>query len=231
MQITCLGSGSTGNSYIVHQEGYTYLLDAGVNIRKITSNVNLNELDFCFISHEHKDHALNLEKLENRLEYLYYGKNINDFQKMSYKAENKGKIKIYAFPIEHGKCKNAGLIVETENECLLYATDFTICKYNLKHFRFTHLMVELNYDDELMKVAEKNLKRLRQINTHMSFNGLKTFISKCINTQLLEEIILIHLSTETELIDRDIIAAKSKLEFKKKIGICKGRGGIEWYGG
>lgn len=231
MEITCLGSGSTGNSYIVHQEGYTYLLDAGVNIRKITSNVNLNELDFAFISHEHKDHALNLEKLENRLEHLYYGKNINDFQKMSYKAENKGKIKIYAFPIEHGKCKNAGLIVETENECLLYATDFTICKYNLKHFKFTHLMVELNYDDELMKVAEKNLKRLRQINTHMSFNGLKTFISKCINTQLLEEIILIHLSTETELIDRDIIAAKSKLEFKTKIGICKGRGGIEWYGG
>lgn len=231
MQITCLGSGSTGNSYIVHQEGYTYLLDAGVNLRKITSNINLNEIDFAFISHEHKDHALNLEKLQLRLPYCWYGKTINDFTKMSYKAENKGKIKIYALPIEHGKCRNAALIVETENECLLYATDFTICKYNLKHFKFTHLMVECNYDDELMKVAEKNLKHLRQINTHMSFNGLKTFISKCINMQNVEQIILIHLSTESELVDRDIIAMKSQIEFKKQIGLCKGRGGIDWYGG
>ncbi len=231
MEIKCLGSGSSGNTYIVRQEGITYLLDAGVDFKKINANVNLNNLDFAFISHEHKDHSLNLEKLEQRRVQTIYGKLIEEFEKKPVRAKNGQNIKCFVFPIKHGECKNAGIIVETANESLLYVTDFNICEYNLKKFKFTTIMVECNYDEALMKNAPEDYKHLRQINTHMGIEGLKTFIDKALDLEPVQEIILIHLSTEAPLIDREILALKAKAAWRgKKIGICKQRGGIDWYG-
>ena len=232
MKITCLGSGSSGNCYIVNQEGINYLLDAGVDFKKITANINLNDVEFAFISHEHKDHSLNLKTLLLRRVKTIYGKSVEKFEKTSITGENWENIKIYTFPIKHGECKNAGLIVQTQNECLLYVTDFNICEYNLKQFNFTTIMVECNYDEAYMRNAPKDYKHLRQINTHMGFEGLKTFIDKAINIKPVQNIILIHLSTERPLIDREILGLKAKAYFKnKQIGICKQNGGIDWYGG
>ena len=230
MKIKSLGSGSTGNCYLVKQDGVTYILDAGVDFKKTVSNINLNQVDFAFISHEHKDHSLNQEKLAFRGVKIIDGRNIQVFSK----NENKGifipNTSIYTFPIEHGECKNAGLIVKTENECLLYCTDFNICRYDLSDFKFTHIIVECNYQEDLMNKAPNDFKRLRQINTHMGLEGLKVFI-KHLDLTDVEWILLVHLSTESELIDRDTLGLKAKLEFHKKIGVAKQRGGIDWYGG
>lgn len=231
MKIECLGSGSSGNSYIVHQEGLTYLLDAGVNIRKIISNVNLNNLEFCFISHEHKDHSANLENLLKRGVQVIEGRLTQEFKEIILNKPKTIKYRLFVFPIYHGECKNSALIVQTENECLLYATDFSICKYDLKQFKFTHIMVECNYDDELMSKAPKDYKHMRQINTHLGFRGLKHFLSKAVDLSNVEEMLLIHLSTEADLIDRKVILMKAKFEYQNiKIGICKQYGGID-YGG
>ena len=234
MEIKCLASGSTGNCYIVHQEGVKYILDAGVHIRKIISNVNLNEIDFAFISHEHKDHSESLVNLQTKGVGTIYGKYVEEFKKMALTGKNGANIEIYLFPIIHGQrkdaVKNAGIIVKTKNEALLYVTDFTLCRYTLKEFKLTHLMVECNYDDAKMKIATMNYKRKSQIERHMSYNGLETFIDKAIDLTSVEEIYLIHLSTEAELIDKNIIALKAKLKFKKRIGICEQFGGINFYG-
>lgn len=236
MNINCLGSGSTGNSYIINQEGITYLLDAGVDFRKIKANINLNNLNFAYISHEHKDHSLDLENLELRGVKTYYGKLIDNFTKMPTKGLKYDEIELYAFPIEHNYkddiCKNAGLIVKTETECLLYATDFSVCKYNLKKFNFTTIMVECNFEEEKMRKAPKTYKYERQRWSHMGFDGLVTFIDKAINIEPVQNIILIHLSTEERLIDREIVMMKAKAKWRnKKIGICRQYGGIDWNGG
>lgn len=230
MKITSLGSGSTGNCYLVKQDGITYLLDAGVDFKKIVANINLNKLDFAFISHEHKDHSLNLEKLNLRGVKVLEGRNTQVFNKNEKFGQFCPNTSIYTFPIDHGDCPNAGIIIKTENECLLYCTDFNVCKYDLSGFEFTHIIVECNYQEDLMQKAPKDYKRLRQINTHMGFEGLKIFI-KHLDLSSCEWILLVHLSTESELIDRDTLGLKAKLEFHKKIGIAKQRGGIDWYGG
>lgn len=229
MKITCLGTGSKGNCYIIEQEGYKYLLDCGIDFKKIITNVNLNEIDFCYVSHEHKDHSLNLENLLKRRVKVIEGRLIQVFQEIAFKNLKQGKLRLFAFPVWHGSCANSGLIVQTENECLLYATDFSRCKYNLKSINFTHLMVECNYDEAFMsRIQEKTIKHIRQQNTHMGFNGLTTFISKAINLEPVQEIILIHLSNEAELIDRDVIREKAMYLFKKRVGICKRLGGIDY---
>lgn len=229
MDIKSLGSGSTGNCYIVKQNNITYLLDAGVDFKKIVANINLNKLDFAFISHEHKDHSLNLEKLVLRGVQVIEGRNTQVFHKNENLGQFLPNTSLYTFPIEHGECKNAGIIVKTEDECLLYCTDFNICKYDLSDFEFTHIIVECNYQEDLMDKAPKDYKRLRQINTHMGYEGLKVFI-KHLNTSKVEFILLVHLSTEAELIDRETLGLRAKLDFHKKIGVAKQRGGIDWYG-
>ena len=231
MEIKCLGSGSSVNSYIVHQEGVTYLLDAGVNFHKVVANVNLNKLEFCFISHEHKDHSLNLEKLVKRGVQVVEGRLTQDFEEIALKKPKTIKYRLFTFPIYHGECKNSGLIVQTENECLLYVTDFSKCKYNLKQFKFNKILVECNYDDELMAKAPDDYKHQRQKNTHLGFRGLKIFLEKAIDLSSVEEILLIHLSTEADLIDRKVILMKARFYFQNlKIGICNQYGGID-YGG
>lgn len=229
MNIKSLGSGSTGNCYLVNQDNITYILDAGVDFQKIIANINLNKVDFAFISHEHKDHSLNQEKLILRGIKVIEGRNTQVFNKNQNLSIFNPNLILYTFPIEHGDCKNAGLIVQTENECLLYCTDFNICRYDLSEFKFTHIIVECNYQEELMKNAPEDYKRLRQINTHMGYEGLKVFINH-LDLSNVEWILLVHLSTESALIDRETLGLKAKLDFKKQIGVARQRGGIDWYG-
>lgn len=231
MDIQCLATGSSGNCYIVEQEGYKYLLDCGIELRRIIANINLNELDFAFISHEHKDHSLSLDNLVKRGVRCLEGRFTQDFEKNIFIGSKSTQIRLYTFPIEHGECRNAGLIVQTPNECLLYVTDFSLCRYNLKQFKFTKIMVECNYDESYMSKVNLDYKHLRQINTHMGFDGLKTFIDKAIDLEPIQEILLIHASSEGQLIDRKILLMKAKLEWSnKKVGICLQKGGID-YGG
>lgn len=229
MEIKSLGSGSTGNCYLVNQDGITYILDAGVDFRKIVKNINLNDVNFAFISHEHKDHSLNKEKLVLRGVKIVDGPSVETFTKNKNSGKFNPELSLYTFPIDHGDCKNSGLIVQTKNECLLYCTDFKLCKYDLSDFDFTHIIVECNYQEDLMQKAPTDYKHLRQINTHMGFDGLKIFM-KGLNLEKVEFIVLVHLSTEAALIDRELLGLRAKLEWHKKIGIAKQQGGIDWYG-
>lgn len=59
IQIKVVGTGSSGNSYIVEWQGTKILLDAGVQgglIRKANGN-RLSDISAAFITHKHKDHA------------------------------------------------------------------------------------------------------------------------------------------------------------------------------
>lgn len=59
IKVTVVGTGSSGNAYIVENQGIKILLDAGIsgnNIRKANGN-KLSDIRAAFITHEHKDHA------------------------------------------------------------------------------------------------------------------------------------------------------------------------------
>jgi len=56
MEIQCFGSGSSGNSYLIKHNGNYILLDAGVNVKKITKQISypkLTGINAVLISHEH----------------------------------------------------------------------------------------------------------------------------------------------------------------------------------
>ncbi len=230
MQVTCLATGSSGNCYLVQCGNDYVILDAGIKIEKITSSVNLNNVLFCFISHEHKDHSKSIDKLKARGIKVLYGKYLTE----PLGPKQIGPIKIWTLPIEHGDCHNCALIIQYCQEFLLYATDFSICRWSLKKFKFTQILVECNYLEESIKdtlddKSNPNYSRaVRQINTHMGLNGTINFLKKQ-DLSKCKEIYLIHMSDTFG--NGAVMGGLVYGTFKIPTFVCKKNGGVWSYGG
>ena len=57
MDITCVGSGSSGNAYIVKTSKHLFLLEAGVKYSKIMNALKYRIPDAVLLSHCHGDHS------------------------------------------------------------------------------------------------------------------------------------------------------------------------------
>ena len=81
MKITVYSSGSAGNCTLVQTKKYNILVDVGIGIKSIESNLTLSglalkEINILLITHEHVDHikAFNsLLKYENIINYISKG--------------------------------------------------------------------------------------------------------------------------------------------------------------
>lgn len=226
VEVKCLATGSTGNCYILKQDGNTVILDAGCKWDKIVANQNLNEVSFAYISHIHKDHSLNCTNLKTRGVNVLDGASVKEVIKSQIKGKNGTNMAVYRIPIHHGNVNNCALVIKTRSECVLYATDFNLCEYDLSLFKFTHILVECNFLEEKVK-GQADAKTIRQINTHMGLDGLKIFLDSLDLSQC-QEIDLIHLSQQY---GNDVIMGSSiYTRYKIKTGVCQQYGGIEYYG-
>lgn len=226
MNFKCLGTGSSGNCYIVTtSKGSNILLDAGVDIKKIIKEINLNKVDMCFISHEHTDHSKSQNRLVQRGVKVLAPIN-QTFTKTLVQAKCGEFVAYYTFPVEHGDTNCYGLILKTENECILYITDFTICKYDLSDFEFTDVIVECNFIEENVVAAKESIRVLENIKRHQSLKGCDLFLSK-LNLKKCNKIVLIHFSENFS----DPIYMGSYIH--KKYGIktlcCRKLGGYDTY--
>ena len=225
-EVKCLATGSTGNCYILKQDGNTVILDAGCKWDKLIANQNLNEVSFAYISHIHKDHSLNCPNLKTRGVNVLDGASVKEVIKSQIKGKNGTNMAVYRIPIHHGNVNNCALVIKTRSECVLYATDFNLCEYDLSLFKFTHILVECNFLEEKVK-GQVDAKTQRQINTHMGLEGLKIFLDNLDLSQC-QEIDLIHLSQQY---GHDVIMGSSiYTRYKIKTGVCQQYGGIEYYG-
>jgi len=73
LRVSCLASGSSGNSLLLQWEGKAILIDAGISARKLTTyllerNVSPENLLGIFVTHEHSDHISGIELLAKRFD-------------------------------------------------------------------------------------------------------------------------------------------------------------------
>lgn len=229
MIIDCLGTGSTGNCYLIWTNKSKVLLDAGVRFQQILEKTNLSDIDFAFISHRHKDHSLNQEKLISRGVKVVDGSVSSLWRKNSNLGKFKGNV--YTFGVSHGETICNGCIIENEADTILYITDFNLCTWNLKGFKFTSIIVECNYCEDMIsqELINSDIKIKRQINTHMGVEGLITFL-KSLDLECCKEIILVHKSTDSRLYDEQKASYRVFSEFLIPVGVCQHKGGIDWLG-
>ena len=215
MTLKCIGTGSSGNCYLlISDNGETLILDCGLPIKEIKKGLNWNIKDVVGVlcTHQHLDHS----------------KSLNDFKSMgipifapylgnSCKSMNMGGFTVRPFELttvdgrwthtnaDGSECPCYGfLIIHKEMGRMLYITDTELIKWRFKDIN--HILLGVNYDKELVD-SENQSKNNHIFRGHLEIGTACDFVSAN-NSSTLQNVIMCHLSSENA--DSDSFIEKMK---------------------
>lgn len=232
MKLKCLGSGSSGNCYLLTADnGETLLLDAGLPIMDIKRGLNWNIK--CVVgaicTHTHKDHSLSVLELE------YIGipvfKPYESLEPMEIGLTG-GQIMAFDLTTLDGKwthtnadgteCPCYGfLITHPEIGKLLYITDTEFCKWRFADVN--HILISCNYQKKYID-DENVAKRNHVFRGHMELGTVKDFVMAN-KTDSLQNVILCHLSRDNAE-PSECVAEVKKIAPLANVDVAQG--GKEW---
>lgn len=180
MKIKCLGTGSSGNCFVLKDSaGKMLILDAGIPWKEIQIGIGFRPADVeaVCITHAHSDHARAVRDLikvgihtilpwESEKPYrgVYNVKSfaLTDSSGSFVHTNNDGSdCPVYGFLIEH-----------PEMGRMLYLTDCEFCKWRFK--RINHILVECNYDRDLINPNAPNSEHVYR--GHMELHTVIDFV-------------------------------------------------------
>lgn len=208
MDIQTIGSGSSGNCYLIKGSATSLLLEAGISYKRMQKAVRFrtSQIKGVLITHEHLDHAKHVKEYMNNGLDVYMTQGTKDALELEphyrlkvIKKRNAFKVdefNILPFEAVHDAAEPVGFVIANGDNKLLYATDTKYIKYQIPGL--THIMLEANHEYEYMMqnveegVLHQSLAN-RIMNSHMSLETAIKYLSK-IDKSKLKEIMLIHLS-------------------------------------
>lgn len=194
MILKCLGSGSSGNCYLLSTETETLILDCGIPIREIKKGLDwdISKVVGVLCTHAHLDHAKSVKDFENmgiKVWKPYHESNLTDCMKFC-------SFSIQCFPLPHNGTPNFGFYINAGGQKVLYLTDYEYCKFNFKSLAVNHIICECNYQKELVERDLPNYEH--KIRGHSSLDYCKSFI-QANKTSSLRTVILCHMGAETTI--------------------------------
>lgn len=224
IQVFCLASGSTGNSYAVDDGKTVLLLEAGIPAKKICSGYLklLPRVAGCLITHEHQDHSKGAADLADRGVDLYMTsgtrnmvtKTIRPYRIHIVRAEEQIKVGswiVLPFEAEHDAEEPVGYLLASTftHEKLLFATDTYFIRYRFSSVNI--FMIECNYSLPILqgniasgKIPQSLQSRL--LRSHFSLENLIDFF-RATDLSAAKQIYLIHTSAgngDKELFKKEI---------------------------
>lgn len=207
MKLRCLGSGSSGNCYLIENDRECLVLEAGLPFKKIKKALefNISKIVGVLITHEHGDHAKYFKEYQKSGIFTAMSKgtaeaiNSEDFYLMSGYWYNYGGFNITPFPVVHDAEEPFGYVIRhQEIGTLLFISDTEYVKQNFKKLQPNHIMIECNYSQKIIDNRVNHgetVKGLRDriLQSHMELETCKEFIKKN-KTVMLDNIVLLHLS-------------------------------------
>lgn len=189
MRIKTIGSGSSGNAYILTtSQGKHLLLDAGLSIQeiKIGLNFDIGNLEGCVISHRHNDHVKSASKLKNMGIRVFRPYEID---KAILKTQI-GSFGITSFPVPHNRTECRGFLIKADGQKVLYITDAELCKYIFRNERVNAILIECNYQEDMLG---ENDHLAHTVLGHMELFTCRDFVAQNA-TDALKTVLLIHAS-------------------------------------
>ena len=238
MKLKILGSGSSGNCYLLQNENECLIIEAGINIKqlKIALDFDLSKVVGCIITHEHQDHAKEIKNIQSLGINCYLSKgtalatikstNHNPRTNIIKHAESFkiGNFLIMPFDIRHDAVEPLGfLIYHPDCGKVLFMTDSKYCNYTFNGLN--NIIIEANYSNEIInsKYTAKNNKlflRNRILDSHLSIENCIDLLKSNDLTKI-NNIILIHLS-DSNSNERDFVKQIEDLTAKTVMSACKG---------
>lgn len=235
MKLRCLGSGSSGNSYILEASDGILLIEAGIPLMEVKKALrfDLSKVRGCLISHRHNDHA----KYVN--DFLMAGirvlalKDVFESHDIRIAAFHKeiepkhgyivGGFKVYALSVAHDVPCLGFIIEHQEMGKLLFITDTMMLEYRIPNLN--HIMIEANYSDDVLDYNIENGitpagMKDRLLHSHMELSTAKDILMANDLSQV-NEIILIHLSgnnSDPEVFVDEVSSVSGKPTYIAKAG-------------
>ena len=214
MRILWTKTGSDGNCTVIETvDGSLFMIDCGIKLEIVNQNIGyrLHEINQCFVTHHHKDHAEYISKILGRGIDVYYPlSEIPDLPNSRFSLKGlKGNtiklksISVKPFPLVHTnnyeeKCEIYGFLIKENatGEVLLWATDtqyipqkFPPCDIYGLECNYSEVN---NYSDDGKSV--NGIVERRRIISHQSLETLIEFLKKQ-DLSKCKDIYLIHISS------------------------------------
>ena len=193
LNIKTLSTGSSGNCYLLSTEDETLILDCGLPIKEIKKGLNfdISKVAGVLCTHEHADHNKALEDLRNmgmRIHAPFCVGNVKSSR------SRMGSFNITSFDLPHNGTWNSGFLIKINGQKILYMTDFEYCQYNFRKLKVNHILIECNYQKELVSKDLPNYEH--KIRGHTSLDTCKGFI-EANATDDLRTVLLLHMGGAT----------------------------------
>lgn len=203
MKLTCLGSSSAGNCYLLQADsGETLILDCGIPIKEIKKGLNWNVKDVVGVlcTHKHLDHSKSVKDFETM--GIPICKPYETLLMSQFLANSYFTVRVFDLTTVDGRwthtdangepCPIFGfLITHPEMGKMLYITDCEVIKWKFKDIN--HILLGVNYDKDL--VDTDNPKANHVFRGHLSIDTACDFV-KANDSDSLQNVIMCHLSSE-----------------------------------
>lgn len=191
MKLKVLGSGSSGNCYILESDTETLVIEAGIPFMEVKKalNFNVRKIVGVVASHSHGDHSKYIDDYEKCGIKVFKPYEISNGNADSMCWPHSGKFYIKAFKLVHDVPCFGFYILHSDMGNLIYASDTEYIKYRFKGIN--HILVESNYSDDL--IDNEAVNREHVLRGHMSLQTALDFISTNDNPAL-RNVVLLHLS-------------------------------------
>lgn len=209
MELTVLGSGSSGNCYLLHNKNECLVIEAGISFKEVKKalDFNISKIVGVLVSHEHGDHAKHVK------EYLKAGIGVytslgtysslgvdplHMFRPLT--TDNYiqlGGFVIKPFDVEHDATEPYGFFIyHKDMGYMVFATDTYFVKYKFPDVN--QILVECNYkqsilDENYSLGIINNSLRGRTMASHFELENVKEFL-RVNDTHHLKKVVLLHLS-------------------------------------
>jgi len=237
--LTILGSGSSGNGYLLETDGGIVVLELGLSFATYAANIpDMSKVRACLVSHRHSDH-LNPKTVKKFLRIgvpVYANQDVADACDIPARA---GQISVIepakAYMLGGGyiaqgmnlthSVPNTGFLLRHESlGKLVFATDTNSFPYKFKDIN--HFVIEANYDGNIIiddRLQGNNTRS--NYHDHLSVQQCKEAVDRN-NNVALKTITLIHLSNDNS--DYQAFASEFENHFKGvQIGVADGLHGIQ----
>ena len=187
MQLKCLGSGSSGNCYLLESDQEALVIDAGIHFMEIKKalNFNIRKIEGVIVSHSHGDHEGRAKEYETAGIPVFKPYEADKLRQV----QTFGNFTVKSFDLVHDVPCCGFLIVHPDMGRFLYASDTEYIKYRFD--RLNHILVEANYSADL--IDPDAINRNHVLTGHMELQTTLDFLQVNRNPEL-RNVVLCHLS-------------------------------------
>ena len=198
-RIITVGSGSSGNCYIIECQGKKIIIDLGIRFSRVLNALNhdVSNISCAIVSHEHLDHAKYIPECSKYGIPIYANERVCEkFEQC--KTLNVGQVlkvdgfTIMTFGLIHDVPNNAFVIKTNNGIKILFCTDTKRIPMIVKDVNYA--IIECNYSEEILleNALKGNANRSHYFN-HQELKECINYLSK-IKSNCLRGVILTHIS-------------------------------------